>query len=64
MSDLELPMGETKPDDDDASCMFCQEMFTNDRRGEFWIRCIMCSLWAHNACADAGKNIYVCDFCK
>lgn len=37
---------------------------SNDNKGEQWIMCVMCNLWAHNDCAGAEKEIYICDFCK
>ncbi|XP_063216887.1 uncharacterized protein LOC134527855 isoform X1 [Bacillus rossius redtenbacheri] len=52
------------PDSGDAECIFCQGMFSQDSRGEVWVRCLSCSLWAHNDCAGAEKMDYICDFCK
>lgn len=64
LSDLEFPVGEEKPADEDAACIFCQGLFSNDHKGELWVMCAMCHLWAHSACAGAEKDVYVCDFCK
>lgn len=64
LSDLELPAGQSKPDDDDAACIFCDGCFSNDTRGELWIMCYMCHMWAHNDCAGAEKEPYICDYCK
>lgn len=52
------------PQGDDATCMFCSSNFSADTRGELWVKCVMCSLWAHNDCAGAEKAVYVCDFCR
>lgn len=64
LSDMDLPVGKRKPDDEDAACLFCEGLFSNDNKGELWIMCIMCNLWAYNDCAGAEKDIYICDFCK
>lgn len=63
LSDLDIPAGQST-EDDDAVCMFCEGRFSNDTRGEHWIMCFMCSMWAHNECAGAEKDNYICDFCK
>lgn len=63
-SDFELPIGKKKPEDEDATCIFCESKFSNDTKGELWVQCVMCSMWAHNECSGAEKDIYVCDFCK
>lgn len=64
-SDLDCPVGKTKPgDDEDTACMFCEGKFSDDTAGELWIRCFMCCMWAHSDCAGAEKEEYMCDFCK
>lgn len=63
-SPFDLPVGELQPDKDDALCIFCEGKFSDDVRGELWVKCLMCSLWAHNECAGAEKEDYVCDFCR
>ena len=63
-SDLELPIGMKKPEDEDATCIFCESKFSDDTKGELWVQCVMCSMWAHNECSGAEKDIYVCDFCQ
>lgn len=55
---------QTAPDDGDVSCMFCDGLFSSDTRGEIWVQCLMCDMWAHNDCAGAEKDEYVSDFCK
>ncbi|CAH1995707.1 unnamed protein product [Acanthoscelides obtectus] len=62
-SDIERPNGHY-PDDEDASCLFCNGMFSEDTRGEVWVKCFQCFMWAHSDCAGAEKDIYICDFCK
>lgn len=41
-------------------CLVCGEFGKN---GEVWLRCNSCGNWAHKACTDAEKNIYLCDYC-
>jgi hypothetical protein len=31
--------------------LFCGGKFSQAVKGEEWIQCIMCNLWAHNKCA-------------
>ena len=63
-SELELPVGLEKPGDEDAACIFCERKFSEDKKGELWVQCLECSMWAHNECAGADKDVYVCDYCK
>lgn len=57
-------IGQIVPDDKDAACLFCDGRFSEDHRGELWVRCLMCNMWAHEQCSGAEKGNYVCDFCK
>lgn len=61
---LETSFGVEKPDEDDAVCLFCEGLFSEDTMGELWVKCLMCGMWAHNDCAGSEKDIYICDFCK
>lgn len=54
----------SRPDCSDAECIFCQGMFSQDSKGEVWVQCVSCHLWAHNDCAGAERIDYICDFCK
>jgi hypothetical protein len=62
-SDLDVDPGQLVPDSNDAICMFCNGMFSNDKRGELWIQCLMCNMWAHTKCAGPESDHYICDFC-
>lgn len=55
---------DTRPTQDDAACIYCESLFSADTRGELWVCCLMCQLWAHEACADTERGDYICDFCK
>lgn len=64
-SDVDLPIGKKRPEgDDDTTCIFCDRKFSDDRKGELWVQCLMCSLWAHVDCAGAEKDYYICDYCR
>ncbi|GBO10776.1 hypothetical protein AVEN_67330-1 [Araneus ventricosus] len=42
-----------KPDSSEATCIFCDGKFSEDTRGEVWVKCFMCQMWAHLDCAGA-----------
>lgn len=63
-SNLDLPVGEEKPTEEDAICIFCGNSFSKDVRGELWIKCLMCEEWSHSLCAGCESDTYICDFCK
>ncbi|KAJ8960113.1 hypothetical protein NQ317_005751 [Molorchus minor] len=44
---------------DDVIYVFCDGKFFEDIRGELWVQCIMCEMWAHCDCADCKKDDYV-----
>ncbi|GBM97071.1 hypothetical protein AVEN_134360-1 [Araneus ventricosus] len=60
---LDINVGD-KPDSSEATCIFCDGKFSEDTRGEVWVKCVMCQMWAHLDCAGAQTASYVCDFCK
>ncbi|KAJ8871433.1 hypothetical protein PR048_027750 [Dryococelus australis] len=41
--EIELSIGEIEPNKEDASCLFCQGRFSDDREGELWVLCLMCA---------------------
>lgn len=51
-------------EDKDVVCLFCDARFSEDHKGEFWFRCIMCNLWANEQYSVAEKDDYVCHFCR
>ncbi|GBM15005.1 hypothetical protein AVEN_266905-1 [Araneus ventricosus] len=53
-----------KPDSRKATCIFCDGKFSEDTRGEVWVKCVMCQMLAHLDCAGTETASYVCDFCK
>lgn len=63
-NDPEIYLGKKPNSNDDAICVFCDGKFSEDRKGELWVQCMMCEMWAHCDCADCEKDNYVCDFCR
>ncbi len=61
---MDVEVGVSAPEDEDAVCIFCEETFSKDTRGELWVQCMICQMWAHNDCAGCEKDVYICDFCK
>lgn len=53
-------------DVEDCPCLYCNELYSVSRPGEFWLQCMNCKLWAHCECAGLLKNskIFICDICK
>ncbi|KAI4458474.1 zinc finger fyve/phd-type [Holotrichia oblita] len=51
--------------DEETSCMYCGELYSNSKPGEGWIKCVVCQMWSHDACAhvEVEDDQYVCDFC-
>ena len=52
------------PDDEDAVCLLCNGKYSEDGRGEEWIKCLMSAMWAYVDCGGPKKTDYICDFCK
>nr|CAH7729983.1 unnamed protein product [Callosobruchus chinensis] len=49
----------------DANCLYCEGKFSEDCRGEVWVRCGICGCWAHAECGGADKkDFFICDFCN
>ncbi|CAH2001885.1 unnamed protein product [Acanthoscelides obtectus] len=63
-SETDALIGNTAPDSEDAECIFCGMLFSNDTHGETWVKCLMCGLWAHNDCAGPESDAWICEFCK
>lgn len=55
---------EGSDDNDDAECIYCAGLFSDDHNGEDWIRCCKCTKWAHTTCADTMNARFVCDRCQ
>lgn len=49
--------------EEDAICIFCETPYSEDVRGEEWVKCHSCYKWAHVECAGCEREEYICDFC-
>lgn len=52
--------------DDDAACIYCNELFSNSRPKEHWVKCQLCSNWCHTLCAGipAKMKQFICELCS
>ncbi|GBO01345.1 hypothetical protein AVEN_144731-1 [Araneus ventricosus] len=50
----------------DDACSFCNDLYSNSKDREGWIRCNRCRGWAHEACSNAeeGEVNFICDYCN
>jgi hypothetical protein len=51
-SDKDSDWGEETDDNAAAECLYCTGSFSYGH-GQYWIRCIMRSKWAHTDCVDS-----------
>ncbi|XP_065124996.1 uncharacterized protein [Paramisgurnus dabryanus] len=61
------PAGKRVKDDNSSSeeedfCVVCMEPFRNSRSKEVWVKCVLCSFWAHQACTPGLTN-FICHHC-
>ncbi len=52
---------------DDPTCLYCNELYSESRRGEKWAQCQgSCAKWSHDSCAGLTKNDrhFVCEICQ
>lgn len=57
-------IGSDKPQEDDATCFYCKGKFSEDKKGEKWIECVICKEWCHLDCSGCETDIFICEFCK
>lgn len=70
--DQEIDLGDSdddaiSDDEQDAECVYCAGLFSEDHEGEDWIRCSLCYSWAHTLCTGVGKRtpkVYKCEKCN
>ncbi|CAG9815868.1 unnamed protein product [Phaedon cochleariae] len=57
-SDEECTQINHKQDDDaeEFACLYCNELYSWSKSKELWLKCQLCSLWAHAACADKSEK--------
>ena len=52
--------------DNDTACIYCNELFSNSKSEEGWVKCYKCNEWGHEQCAGIDNDDdapYKCDFC-
>lgn len=52
-------------DEDDASCLYCNEVYSRSKSREKWIQCQTCRKWCHIECAGVSYKIkiFCCELC-
>ncbi|KAL3288212.1 hypothetical protein HHI36_002663 [Cryptolaemus montrouzieri] len=63
-SETDTVIGQEAPDSEDAECMCFNSLFSQNTRGETWIKCLKCGLCTPGDCAGAELDTWICDFCK
>ncbi|XP_055905960.1 uncharacterized protein LOC129950162 [Eupeodes corollae] len=63
-----IPDGGSDPNPDrsnqeDAKCLYCLSLFSEDKGGETWVQCVVCTMWAHEDCSGNEKMKFICEFC-
>ncbi|CAM4572947.1 unnamed protein product [Leuciscus chuanchicus] len=48
--------------DEENFCVVCMEPYGNSKPKEVWVKCALCSLWAHKACSP-GLPAFICQHC-
>lgn len=53
-------------EEDDAACLYCNDLYSFSRLNEDWIRCQKCNQWCHSECAGVNKRVkqFTCDVCN
>ncbi|XP_069669360.1 uncharacterized protein [Periplaneta americana] len=62
MQSIDSSDSEFEGNDDDAECLFCTGLFSDDTRGEKWVQCSKCRRWAHEDCG-ADEEHFICSTC-
>jgi len=60
-TDLAVPFDDdsTEEEEEDAACVFCTGRFSEDHKGEEWIRCAKYFRWAYTLCAGMEEG-FIC----
>lgn len=55
----------SEDEDEDAACIYCNELYNQSCPGEDWIRCQTCKKWCHTECAGVSKRCkqFICELC-
>ncbi|KAF5299184.1 hypothetical protein FQA39_LY02357 [Lamprigera yunnana] len=62
-NDIEDTDDDVDENEEDAECLYCNGLFSQDTRGDKWIRCSLCFRWCHEECAESDKKAFVCEIC-
>jgi len=64
--ELDDPYTNSDGDDSDAACIYCNELFSQSKPKEHWVKCQSCSSWCHTLCAgvSARKKKFSCEICS
>ena len=66
LSEIYFMYSTKESENKDAECILCNVTenvkFSEDERGEIWIKGFSCSLCAHLDCTAAENAEYICDF--
>ena len=49
-------------EEEEDFCVVCMETFLNSKPKEMWVKCVLCSFWAHQACTPGLAN-FICHHC-
>ncbi|GAB5355439.1 hypothetical protein AAMO2058_000205600 [Amorphochlora amoebiformis] len=66
-----LPSSKFENDEEDPACCVCQRLYSESRKGQFWVQCDHCKSWHHSKCVShdrVSKNqsdpkSFCCPFC-
>ncbi|KAF5295304.1 hypothetical protein FQA39_LY13169 [Lamprigera yunnana] len=61
-NDIEDTDDDVDENEEDAECLYCNGLFSQDTRGDKWIRCSLCFRWCHEECAESDKKAFVARF--
>lgn len=63
---IENESNSSEEEDMDEACLYCNDLFSNSKSKEGWIKCASCGKWSHDACAgcDEDDDSFICDFCS
>lgn len=52
------------PNAEDPVCLFCNEQYSENGRGEEWVKCLICTMNVRVNCGGAEAAHYICEFSK
>jgi hypothetical protein len=55
---------ESCQDNDYTECIYCSHLYSQDNKGEKWVRCTKCLKWCHQNSADVDDwKTFICEIC-